>query len=248
MNSNVHWEKWGKNNPYYGVLSSDLYAIENLTEENYEHFFKTGDEHLNFILNVIKEKFGINNKFENALDFGCGVGRITIPLAQRYDRVVAVDVSMSMLKELEDNCKKRGIENVEPEISGNGLSKISGTFDFIHSHIVFQHINPSLGFDIVLGLLNKLRTDGTAALHFTYYRDVSMLRKFSCWLQSKSLLVCKIVNIIKKRDLNTPHMEMNDYNLNKLFSLIQNNNFKNAYVHFTNDQGHFGLILFLKKD
>lgn len=247
MKSSLHWEKWGKTDPYYGVLSSDLYAKENLTEQSYKQFFKSGEEHLDFILNVIDKKFGLDNKFADALDFGCGVGRIAIPMAQKYGRVVAVDVSMSMLEELRNNCKKKGIENIEPEISGNGLAKIRGPFDFIHSHIVFQHINPSIGFDIVSNLLNKLRPGGTAALHFTYYREVSCRRKFFCWLQSKSLLVCKIVNIIKRRDFNTPHMEMNDYNLNKLFSLIQSNDFKDAYVHFTSDQGHFGLILFLKK-
>jgi ubiquinone/menaquinone biosynthesis C-methylase UbiE len=46
------------------------------------------------------------------LDFGCGVGRCTIPFARIAEEVVALDVSPSMLREAEKNCLERALDNV----------------------------------------------------------------------------------------------------------------------------------------
>lgn len=247
MNSDQHWEKWGKTEPYYGVLSSDSYRKGNLNQLTYKDFFQSGLEHLDFILKLIADKFGKPLNYNNALDFGCGVGRISLPLAKLYKKVFAVDISPSMLKELMSNSEKNNIKNIEPILSDENFGSLNVSFDFIHSHIVFQHINPNRGMKIVSGLLDKLNDGGIGVMHFTYFRNASFLRKFCCKLQSKSILVAWIANILKGRNPNMPHMEMNDYNLNKLFSMIQSKQIDDCYIRFTNDYGHFGLILFIKK-
>jgi 2-polyprenyl-3-methyl-5-hydroxy-6-metoxy-1,4-benzoquinol methylase len=41
--------------------------------------------------------FGDDFAPRRVLDFGCGVGRVTLPLARRVDAVVAIDIADSML-------------------------------------------------------------------------------------------------------------------------------------------------------
>ena len=48
-----------------------------------------------------------------ALDYGCGVGRLTLPLAERCEHVYGVDVSPSMLREAARNAARMGLPNVE---------------------------------------------------------------------------------------------------------------------------------------
>jgi len=76
---------------------------------------------------------------EVAVDFGCGAGRVAIPLAKLAGAVVGVDVSPSMLREAETNSRSRSATNIEwsplePFLASNR------TFDFIHSYIVFRHV------------------------------------------------------------------------------------------------------------
>lgn len=54
--------------------------------------------------------------------------------------IVAADVSEFMIEEARENCRINGITNVEFAVSDDQLSRISGTFDFINSFLVFQHI------------------------------------------------------------------------------------------------------------
>lgn len=47
------------------------------------------------------------------LDIGCGPGNYAIPLAARFEKVVALDVSQKMLSILEERAGARGIRNIE---------------------------------------------------------------------------------------------------------------------------------------
>ena len=49
---------------------------------------------------------------KTALDIGCGTGNLAIPLAQRLKKVHALDFSPEMLRYLERNRKKAGVENI----------------------------------------------------------------------------------------------------------------------------------------
>jgi cyclopropane fatty-acyl-phospholipid synthase-like methyltransferase len=73
------------------------------------------------------------------LEIGCGVGRLLRPLAGRVARVVGVDVSAGMLDRARDYCE--GLPNVELELTDGSLDFLpDAAFDFVFSHIVFQHL------------------------------------------------------------------------------------------------------------
>jgi cyclopropane fatty-acyl-phospholipid synthase-like methyltransferase len=73
------------------------------------------------------------------LEIGCGVGRLLRPLSGRFARVVGVDVSAGMLDRARDYCK--GLPNVELELTDGSLDFLpDAAFDFVFSHIVFQHL------------------------------------------------------------------------------------------------------------
>jgi len=48
-----------------------------------------------------------------ALDIGCGSGNLALPLAQQLRKVYALDFSPEMLRLLQKNCRKEGVENIE---------------------------------------------------------------------------------------------------------------------------------------
>jgi len=101
-----------------------------------------------------------------ALEIGCGVGRFTTALAQRFARVDAIDVSPTMLA----LAGRLGLPaNAHLHLgSGRDLSGLSdGAFDLAFSHLVFQHIAERSAIRSYLGELTRtLRPGGVAVLQF----------------------------------------------------------------------------------
>ena len=98
------WEKIGNQDPYFGVITDEKYRTMSLTEEKKKEFFQSGCDHIKFVLEKVRKHLDQYFKISNALDFGCGVGRLTIPMAEIADHVVGIDVSGSMLREAVRNC------------------------------------------------------------------------------------------------------------------------------------------------
>jgi SAM-dependent methyltransferase len=74
-----------------------------------------------------------------ALEIGCGIGRLLKPLSKRIRRVVGVDLSEEMIRRGRQYCADRpNVELLRTEGALEGLP--DGEFDFVFSHIVFQHL------------------------------------------------------------------------------------------------------------
>ncbi len=73
------------------------------------------------------------------LEIGCGMGRLVKLLSRRVARVVGVDLSEEMLLRAREYCA--GLPNVELHRTEGGLEFLrDDSFDFVFSHIVFQHL------------------------------------------------------------------------------------------------------------
>lgn len=102
-------------------------------------FFATGEEHVAEALAHV-ESVGAPVRGGRALDFGCGVGRLTQALADRFERVDGVDIAPSMIDQA--NQYNAHGDTVRYHLNdGDDLSLFDdGSFDFVCSLIVLQHI------------------------------------------------------------------------------------------------------------
>lgn len=74
-----------------------------------------------------------------ALEIGCGIGRLLKPLSKRVRRAVGVDLSEEMIRRGREYCADRpNVELLRTEGALEGLD--DAAFDFVFSHIVFQHL------------------------------------------------------------------------------------------------------------
>jgi ubiquinone/menaquinone biosynthesis C-methylase UbiE len=240
------WEKFGKNDAYFGVISCDKYRKLNLTEKNKKEFFESGFAYTEEVIQRVNQKIDVNFRPQRALDFGCGVGRISIPLARLAQEVIAVDVSDAMLSEARKNCQAYSIHNVNFIKSDNNLLTLKEQVDFIHSFIVFQHIPTSRGSKIFKRLLSHLDPGGVCVIHFTYAskRRHRRLRAFAKnWVPFST----NLANLLEGKSPLHPRMQMNEYNLNQIFDLIQSEQIPDCHVEFTNHNGVLGMIMYFQK-
>lgn len=130
------WEDWGEVNPLYAILTDPRFRHGGDIGE----FMASGEPYIGGVL-AETERLAICSDRVSALDFGCGVGRLTAPLSRHFERALGVDISPSMLeraRELHadiDNCEFRLNE-------GDDLGWIEDrSFDLILSLLVLQHMD-----------------------------------------------------------------------------------------------------------
>ena len=99
--TDADWEEIGRSNPYFGVLTDPRYKTANLNGQALAAFFASGEADISWASEVQKRRYP-DFAPGSALDFGCGVGRLTRALAAATGDAFGVDVSEAMLAEAAD--------------------------------------------------------------------------------------------------------------------------------------------------
>lgn len=248
MNDNESvWEYFGENDPYFGVNTIAEMRSDNLDENALGVFFKSGEDYVARIWDEIEGNFIPGFRPERALDFGCGVARITLPIAKRSKEAVGVDISTGMLALAQKNAAEFGIDNATFIKGDDDLSKVHGKFDLVHSFVVFQHIYPKKGEHIFKRLVEMLEVGGIGVLHVEYANTVSTTaQKIRFWAYRDLPLVYKIRSLLmgKRKE---PLIPMYLYDLNRLMLILQTHGCHKVQVRFSK-HGVEGAVLIFKKE
>ncbi|MFM0725290.1 methyltransferase domain-containing protein [Paraburkholderia strydomiana] len=246
MSTDKHWEKWGKSSPYYGVVRLPEFRETALSADARQHFFQSGELYVSGMFNVIHRHLNPAFRADRATDFGCGVGRLIMPLSRRARSAVGIDVSPSMLEEAARNVTQEGIGNIEFVRSDDGLTNLHGMFDLINSYIVFQHIPVERGMKLAEALLSHLSPNGIAVLHFTYDCNATRFAPTINWTRDHFAPAHWMANLARGRPVFEPTMQMNAYNVNRLLTLFRHCGIEKLHAEFT-DHGAHGIQFFLLK-
>ncbi len=247
-NTDRDWQRYGREDPYYGVVSDERFHKGNLDEDALNAFFATGEEHADYLFTQIRKHMVPDFAPRRALDFGCGVGRCTLPLARRCESVAGVDVSADMIAEARRNAAAMSVPNVTFDVSDANLSGLErGAFDLIHSFIVFQHIPSRYGERLVERMIELLSDEGVAVLHFLYHAEIKRWHAVARWLRKRVVPLHWAANLLYGKPLRYPLMEKNEYDLNRLFFLLRRRGCGNGIVRLEGVHTMHGIIVFFQK-
>ncbi|MCW2543162.1 MAG: ubiquinone biosynthesis protein [Frankiales bacterium] len=129
------WERFGDADPMWAILSDP----SKRGSWDPVQFFASGRGQVQGVMATVDQKYpGLSHG--DALDFGCGLGRLTQPLAELFQRAVGVDISEPMvvqarqLNQAGDRCQF--VHNTRADLQ----QFPDESFDLVYSHIVLQHI------------------------------------------------------------------------------------------------------------
>jgi protein-L-isoaspartate O-methyltransferase len=219
--TDLAWERVARDNPYWGVLSHREYDGATGPDRELAAFWASGQEHIDRTLRTIRARLRPDFAPRTALDFGCGVGRLLVPLARMSGTVYGVDVSGTMRALAGTNLAARGIANVTLAASLDDLATARGTLDLVHSTLVFQHIRAERGTRIFADLVAMLAPGGCGAVQVHLGRRAPRLRRAIGTARARHRVVNIAVNALRG-SFSTEALpyEMNEYDLTALLVVL----------------------------
>ena len=154
-----YWERMGHEDPMWAVLSDPGKEAESGGWE-LDDFFAGGYADVTG-LRSRAEALDLAIGSGRALDFGCGVGRLTQALGQYHDEVVGIDIAESMVTEATRLALERNVAEVSFQVSTTAaLPFADGEFDFALTLIVLQHLSPNQGRSFIKELIRVVMPGG----------------------------------------------------------------------------------------
>lgn len=138
------WNELGRRDAMWAVLSGPR---ESSRAWDPEAFYRTGVEEVEAVL-ARCAVLGAAPRLERALDFGCGIGRLSQALARHFSEVHGVDIATAMLEQARE--QNRAGDRCQFHLNESDSLALfpDATFDFVYSSITLQHMEPrfSRGF------------------------------------------------------------------------------------------------------
>jgi SAM-dependent methyltransferase len=152
------YEEVGRTDPLYAVLTEHGYRGGRWDAEA---FFATGREEIAGLLAYVASlPWELDS--EVALDFGCGVGRLTQALAEHFDEVVGIDISSTMIDRAMEYDRHPGKVRYLVNTSGDLRLLERDAFDLVYSSITLQHIPPEHQAAYIREFVRVIRPGGLA--------------------------------------------------------------------------------------
>ena len=156
------WEYLAKKDPLWAILSE---PSKTGGRWNVDEFFASGQHEIDNVFGYLERQHRLPVDFDAAVDFGCGVGRLSRALAGRFAQVSGIDAAPTMIKRAQElNANRPHLEfvlNQEPRLSRFPDASIS----FAYTTLVLQHITYPESLAYVGELLRILKPGGIAMFH-----------------------------------------------------------------------------------
>jgi ubiquinone/menaquinone biosynthesis C-methylase UbiE len=132
------WNDWGSIDPLWAILTQ---PDRKHGRWDLEQFWRLGEDEIGRVM-ATAATLGYPAGNETALDFGCGVGRLTRAMARHFSHCTGVDVAATMIEQA--TRLNRGSACTFLVNEANDLGRFEdSTFDFVYSALVLQHL-PSM--------------------------------------------------------------------------------------------------------
>ena len=205
-----------------------------------QEFFKTGEQEIQLVMDYVK-KLNIQLETARALDFGCGVGRLTQALSPYFTAVVGADISEEMVAKAgllnkKQNCSY--IVNTVPNLK----VFTNNTFSFIYSRLTFQHMEPRYTKQYIQEFIRTLKPAGIAIFVQPYKKTLLPFNshKLSAKDTLKLIIPTSLQNLlrnIKGALFGKPVMELHSMSRQEVLAILDEQNVKIVSVDEFGDLG-----------
>lgn len=155
------WEHLGDEKAHYSVLSNEDFLPDKL-DGSIDTFWGSGGVEAAQAIRAL-DLYGSNQPANKVcVEYGCGVGRVTVNLAKSFKSVHAYDISRNHLNLARARANEVGATNITFHECANDFRVAMEPCDFFYSVIVLQHNPPPVIAELIRIALTALKPGGIA--------------------------------------------------------------------------------------
>lgn len=234
-----NWDAFGKTDPFWAIVSNPK---KKNNKWKRDEFFETGKTEINRVMKRVEEA-GWQFPRKRALDFGCGVGRLTQALSSYFDEVSGVDIAPSMIT-LADEYNQYFQKCRYYQHSSNDLSIFPDNyFDFIYSNITLQHMEPKYSSIYIKEFIRVTSPGGLIVFQLLSRKKHIMQGKITL-KQAVILLIPQFIFNTLLKICNKPIMEMYGMPKKDVVELIAKNKAKILSIDDNRNAGAWESFLY----
>ncbi len=166
------WQKLGETEPYWSVVTQNQYAADNIGQAGArDALHATGRDDRDRVIATLARNGIQLESLRTCLEYGCGLGRVTRWLAERFERVEGFDISRAHLDVAEAYLQSENVQNVTLHhvTRVTDVARLPSS-DFIFTSIVLQHNPPPVIAYTLDKLMRALNPGGVALFQIPTYR------------------------------------------------------------------------------
>ena len=180
-----NWEGLAQADPLWAICTDPSKRNRQWTQED---FFATGHKEIEAVLGYAARVGLCIDKTSPALDFGCGVGRLTRAMSEYFPECCGVDISPTMISTAQElNGDRPGCYFQLNE--GPQLQRLQNNhFGFIYTSLVLQHIAEPCSHQYIAELVRVLKPGGVLVFQVPERLRANSLTKVRTRLALRSRL------------------------------------------------------------
>ncbi len=214
------FERFAAREPYFAVLTAPQYLRAQLTPDHERQFFATGQDMVDWLFRVIERRIDPRFSPMSTLEYGCGIGRLAIPLAGRPGSVTAVDQSPAMLSAARREADRRGASHIEFR-TPDELFASDRKFDLVCCIHVLQRMPPAEGLAVLRRLLDRVASGGIGIFQVPYAITQPAAVRALRWLRDHSGVVNGAVNAARGKPWADPFIPTHAYDLEAFLRVFE---------------------------
>jgi 2-polyprenyl-3-methyl-5-hydroxy-6-metoxy-1,4-benzoquinol methylase len=166
------WTSLGSDDPYFSVLTRLKFWKKHISRERIDEFYESGKQEAERLFKTLNRSAIDHTSFQQCLDFGCGIGRVSRWLSEEFETIFAYDVSKYYLKMAKKYLNTQEISNVEfRHVSSVDDLENFPKVDLIYSVIVLQHNPPPIIHRVIVQFMKALNPGGVAFFQVPTYKE-----------------------------------------------------------------------------
>jgi SAM-dependent methyltransferase len=211
------WERFAAREPYFAAVTDPRFLRANLTPEHERAFFASGETLVSWMLGVIDAGLAPQFAPASTLEYGCGPGRLALPLAQRPGSVVAVDRSAVMLDRARAEAARRGLAQIEfrrPE----ELFQAPRAFDLVVCYHVLQRLPRVEGLALLRRLIAAVGADGVGVFQWCCRARGPLGLQASRWFRERVPAANWFANQLRGKPSGDPFIPTHVYDTDEMLA------------------------------
>src|SRR5262245_42491804 len=240
------FDEFAAREPYFAVVTDPKFLRANLTPAREREFFATGEALVDRMFAIIEAGLVPGFAPVSMLEYGCGLGRLAIPLSRRAGSVTAIDRSPVMLELARREAERRGAGHIAFE-TPDAFEATSRKFDLVVCYHVLQRLPRHRGRSLLRALMERVSPGGVAVFQWPLGTGASAAVRMTRWAREHLPAVNGAVNRWRHKPSTDPFIPTHAYAVNDVVSLLNAAGCRGTHVAFEQSDGLEYAIVFARK-